>query len=177
MTRPGERDRWLAMDDAALLAECRVDTYRSSGPGGQHANKTSSAVRLRHSPSGLAVVAEEERSQHANKARALKRMRRAIALNCREPITLPWEPPRAFRKCRTPAGRLEVSRRNPIYPLVVAVVLDAIVSSGGSMRDAGALLGLSTGQLSRWLTADGKVLGAVNEVRRAAGLRPLSSGR
>ncbi len=176
MARPGERDKWLTQDDAALLAECHVDTYRSSGPGGQHANKTSSAVRLRHSPSGLAVVAEEERSQHANKARALKRMRRAIALNCREPITSPWEPPEVFRKCRTRAGRLEVARRNPVFPLVVAVVLDGIVSSGGGLRDAGVLLGISTGQLSRWLTANGKILNAVNEIRRSAGLHPLSAG-
>ena len=61
-----------------MLAQCEVDTYRASGPGGQKRNKTSSAVRLRHPPTGLLVIAEESRSQHANKAKALKRLRRAL---------------------------------------------------------------------------------------------------
>src|SRR4051794_41766574 len=67
------RRTWTALTDAQLLAQCAVDTYRASGPGGQKRNKTSSAVRLRHLPSGLAVIAEESRSQHENRARALRR--------------------------------------------------------------------------------------------------------
>ena len=65
------RSTWTALTDAQLLAQCEVDTYRASGPGGQKRNKTSSAVRLRHPPSGLIVIAEESRSQHENKAKAL----------------------------------------------------------------------------------------------------------
>ncbi len=63
------RHNWTALTDEQLLAQCEVDTYRASGPGGQKRNKTSSAVRLRHLPSGLLVIAEESRSQHENKAR------------------------------------------------------------------------------------------------------------
>src|SRR5438270_4405148 len=81
------RSTWTALSDSQLLAECEVDTYRASGPGGQKRNKTSSAVRLRHLPSGLLVIAEESRSQHENKARALKRLRRALYLKLREPIS------------------------------------------------------------------------------------------
>src|SRR5215475_3228738 len=81
------RAAWANLTDAQLLAQCEVDTYRASGPGGQKRNKTSSAVRLRHPPSGLLVIAEESRSQHENRARALKRLRQAFYLKLRRELT------------------------------------------------------------------------------------------
>src|SRR4051794_3725718 len=79
-----ERATWTVLTDGQLLAQCEVDTYRASGPGGQKRNKTSSAVRLRHPPSGLIVIAEESRSQHENKAKALRRLRQALYLKLRQ---------------------------------------------------------------------------------------------
>src|SRR5437016_10153870 len=80
------REQWTSLTDPQLLQECEVDTYRASGPGGQKRNKTSSAVRIRHLPTGLIVTATESRSQHENRARALRRLREAIALTQRNLI-------------------------------------------------------------------------------------------
>jgi len=73
----GEREL-VPADDDALLAECRVETFRAGGPGGQHQNKTDSAVRLTHVPTGITVTARESRSQHRNRRTALARLRAAL---------------------------------------------------------------------------------------------------
>ena len=80
----------LPESDDDLLRECEVETFRASGPGGQHVNKTESAVRLRHLPSGLVVTSQQERSQHRNKAICLQKLRDKIEqLNYRPPKRVP----------------------------------------------------------------------------------------
>ncbi len=169
----GKRDEWLAADDAGLLRDCAVDTYRASGPGGQKRNKTSSAVRLRHGPSGLMVIAEESRSQHENKAKAVQRLRMAIALQVREPLGVDWRPPEWLGDYvgEGTAGRM--SARNERYPEFVAVLLDALAAAGGGVREAAGLLGVSTGRFTKLVSLDGKVLAEANRIRHVAGLASL----
>jgi ribosome-associated protein len=99
--------------DEDLLRECEVETFRSSGPGGQHVNKTESAVRLRHLPSGIVVSSQQERSQHRNKALCLQRLRNKVAqLNYRPPKRVPTRVPRCAknRTLEEKARRSQIKR-------------------------------------------------------------------
>ena len=174
MTEP-TRAAWTALTDAQLLAQCAVDTYRASGPGGQKRNKTSSAVRLRHLPSGLIVIAEESRSQHENRARALRRMRQALYLKLREPIAAEARTPEAlaarpdYGPARDGEGRLHLGHRDPRFWPAVGVVLDVLEAVEARAADAAAILGTSTANLIDFLRTDDKVWQEANHLRQRFG--------
>ena len=69
------KPRRIPSDDRTLLRQCRVDTFRAGGKGGQHQNTTESGVRLTHRPTGIVVTARDERSQHRTRKIALERLR------------------------------------------------------------------------------------------------------
>jgi len=94
-------------DDTTLLAECRIETFRSGGPGGQHQNKTESGVRLTHLPSGISVTVRDSRSQHRNRQVAVDRLRAALEETMRE--EMPRKPTKTPR--REKRKRLEEKRR------------------------------------------------------------------
>ena len=82
--------------DEELLAACDVEPFRGSGPGGQHRNKTETAVRLRHRPTGIVTQAAERRSRTQNLGAALARLRAALAAR-RAPPPPPRRPTRPSR--------------------------------------------------------------------------------
>ena len=99
--------------DEDLLRQCEVETFRSSGPGGQHVNKTESAVRLKHIFSGIVVTSRQERSQHRNKAICLQKLRNKVAkLNHRPAKRVPTRVPTSAknRNLEAKARRAEVKR-------------------------------------------------------------------
>src|SRR6476646_2987184 len=99
----------LPESDEALLDECEVETFRSSGKGGQHVNKTESAVRLRHLPTGLVVSCQEDRSQYVNKQISLKKLREKVAkLNERPAERKATKVPRSAKR----AGKKAKSRHS-----------------------------------------------------------------
>ena len=103
----------LPESDEDLLRECEIETFRSSGPGGQHVNKTESSVRLRHLPSGVVVTSQQERSQHRNKMLCLQRLRKKIEqLNYRPPKRVPTRMPRSAknRALEEKARRSQIKR-------------------------------------------------------------------
>lgn len=165
---------YLELDDAALLGQCDVDTFRARGPGGQKRNKTDSAVRLRHRPTGLMSRGVESRSQHENRARALKRLRVTLALEVRSSIDLAtYHPSATMKACIHEHRKLAVGRRDARRPSVVAEVLDVVLASRGRVSTAAEHMGVTTGNLSAFVGGDGKTKAAVNQLRRAFGLRPL----
>ena len=87
--------------DEELLRECRVDTLRAGGKGGQHQNTTDSAVRLTHLPTGIVVMARERRSQHRNRQVALDRLRRRLEERlAKKPRRIPTRVPKAQKRAR-----------------------------------------------------------------------------
>ncbi len=168
---------WTDLTDTQLLAQCAVDTYRASGPGGQKRNKTSSAVRLRHPPTGLIVIAEESRSQHENRARALRRLRQALYLKWRdhlsleELVNLTSHPD--YGVVREGQGRLRLGRKDPRYWPIVGLILDVLQAFEARVSDAARALGISTGNLIDFLQSDEKVWEQANHLRKHFGLKPL----
>jgi hypothetical protein len=148
------------LSDAELLSQCRVETYRGPGPGGQKRNKTSSAVRITHAATGLSAIGTESRSQSQNKSKALRRLRLRLALEIREP----WKDREVD---------LEVSARSEGFFEVVGLVLDALGESEWSLSTAARKMGTTTGQLGKFLHRDGDLLEEVNRRRGRVGLKRL----
>jgi len=169
-------DYLLASDDA-LIAQCEVDRYRASGPGGQHRNKTESAVRLRHKLTGVTAIGEDSRSQAENKVHAVRRLRSSIALDVREPVRLDGFVPSARLAALVAGGTAPLGARTRLtgeYWAAIGELLDLIVAGELEIGTTAKRLGITTGALSKLILHDDAVARAVNDLRRAKGMRPLT---
>lgn len=130
------RDEILAAGNETLLAECELDFFKATGKGGQKRNKTSSAVRLTHRPTGIQVTDCSERSQHRNRGIALGKLKMEIALNCRN---FPAEPPE------------DPERRDPA---TAARLFDVLEEADYDLAEAAARLGVSNSKLLKILNRE-----------------------
>jgi len=130
------------VEDVALNpADLRIDTYRSSGAGGQHVNKTDSAIRITHLPTGIVVECQDERSQHKNRSRAMSLLRAKLLETERQKQTAQQAQERKLQvgsgdrseRIRTynyPQGRVTDHRINlTLYqlPAIVEGALDDVI--------------------------------------------------
>lgn len=157
-----KRMEWLDASDEGLLKDCRFDAFKSTGKGGQKRNKTSSALRLIHSPSGISVTAENSRYQHENRSDALKKLRYAIALEyrCPAPEQQPFE-------------NIEMSISNRNYHLWVAYVLDIFYDSDFDLKAAAGRCGLSPSKLVKLVYRDNILWQELKRVMGSLGLKTL----
>lgn len=161
---------YLKLDDKTLLAQCDFHTYRASGPGGQHRNKTESAVRLRHQPTGVTVKAAESRSQHENRAKAVRRMRQAIALEIRTPVNMEtYLPTSVIGEVIGRDGKFHTGKRDDRFWLVIREMLDVFLACEGRTKETAEALGVSTSALIDLGQKDDKTFAKMNEIRRAFG--------
>ncbi|MBN1554012.1 MAG: peptide chain release factor-like protein [Phycisphaerae bacterium] len=181
--RPETRDDWLSASDEKLLAGCDVHIYKASGPGGQHRNKVSSAVRLHHQATGVTAVANDSRSQHDNRRRALSRLRMNLALQLRQPAAsadalLPTVVAECLHKPKKPTSdaplRLQVGRKDARFWPVAAYLLDWLAEAEGKLAPVSARLGVSTGNITSILKSDRHLLAAAQTLRREHNQRPIS---
>lgn len=179
--REGSERNYLAMTDEQLMGQCEMDTFKSSGPGGQHRNKRESAVRIKHLPTGIIAQASEDRSQHKNRAAAVSRLRTLLALKIRNPINLEeYTPPEELLQILPTKSTIrgseigsQIGPKNSKFAFGMQALLDLLFAVEGSVADAAKKLGLSTGALSRLILSDDSLRMAVNQLRASKGMKPL----
>ena len=146
---------FITVEDKAFERSCRLEFYMASGPGGQKRNRTYSAVRATHKKTSISAAAEESRSQIDNKVKALKRLKKKIALHVRKDFLATGfkvhpEATVLFLK----EGIKRINSKNKLYPLYCAVLLDSIYTAKGKLREASNRLNTSTGKLNKVISSD-----------------------
>lgn len=159
------------LPDEKLLAECRVDSYTASGPGGQKRNKTQAAVRITHEPTKIHAVATDSRSPRENRIHAIRNLRHKLAIGIRReiPDLTDYRPPEWLSEY---AG-LHINPKNPRYPAAIAEVLDVLQAMHWSVSKAAVMLGVTSSALTRFLHDDPPLWTHVNQTRSSLGMKPL----
>lgn len=135
-----ERNAMLTAEDEVLFRDCEFIMQKGTGNGGQKINKTSSAVRLRHRPTGIAVAANEERSQSRNRHIALRKLRYEIALHVRADVA--HGEPFELLPVPSPSNHARLI-------LWTAALFDRLAASDFDLAKTAVLCGVSTSQLER----------------------------
>jgi hypothetical protein len=162
------------LTDDRLLAQCRLETYRGSGPGGQKRNKTSNAVRITHLASGNSATGTESRSLRENRVHAIRRLRLKLAAELREEIDpAKFEPPDWFLSIRSP-NRIAASHRHEFYAPAAGLILDLLKQMQGNPSHVAAMLGISTTAVIKFLEAEAQLWTAANRIRAEMDMKALT---
>ena len=155
-----------------LLRECQVRHTRRGGPGGQHRNKTETAVVLSHTPTGVAGQASERRSQFDNLRMAVKRLRMNLALEVRTESLADAAPTELWRS-RCHNGRIACNPDHEDFAPLLAEALDVLHARDAHVAGSAEQLGVTASQLIKFLKHEPRAMLLVNEERRRRGLHPL----
>lgn len=159
-----------SLDIERLLQDCRFERTRRSGPGGQHRNKTETAVVVTHTPSGISAEANERRSQASNREVAIHRLRVRLAVRVR---AIGDDAPSELWQRRTAHGRISVAAGHVDFPPLLAEVLDVLQRSDFALSAAAKALGVSSSSLLRLIEKERPATLWVNEQRELRGMAPL----
>jgi len=138
------------LTDEELLRECEIQFLRRGGPGGQHRNKTESAVVFLHKPTKLTAEANERRSQADNRRLALIRLRLVLALNVRS-VGVPGDQPSELWLSKCHNRRIHVATEHADFPALLAELLDCCTANAMELPGVVAHLNVSSSQVVRML--------------------------
>ena len=155
--------------DESLLAKCELTFLRRSGPGGQHRNKTETAVVVEHRPSGLRGEASERRSQADNRRLAMIRLRLVLATEVREPF-LEGSTTSDLWHSRVKNSRLAISADHADFPCLLAEALDCLAANDFQFDSTAALLLVTSSQLVKLFKQHRPAFEMVNRERQVRGL-------
>lgn len=155
-----------------LLRECDVRHERRRGPGGQHRNKTESAVVIRHRPTGIEGQAAERRSQFVNHHNAIKRLRLNLALEIRTE-SLANQAPTELWRSRVTDGRIAINPDHDDFPALIAEAMDVLKSRNAHLPGSASQLGCTASQLVKLLKKEPRALIWFNAERRHHGMSPV----
>lgn len=154
-----------------LLTQCTVRFARRGGPGGQHRNKTESAVVLRHEPTGIEAQAAERRSQAENRTQAVRRLRLQLALDVRSSLDGCAAPSGLWKsRCRT--GKIVCSEAHADFPSLLAEALDVLSERHGHLPSSAAQLECTVSQFVKLVSKAPAGVLRINEIRQRHGLPP-----
>lgn len=179
MTMPSARshnlsacDHPASLPESKLLEDCEVQRTRASGPGGQHRNKTETAIQITHTPTGLKALAYERRSQEDNRKMAVFRMRLVLAAQHRTVVSAIVNPTELWES-RCTNGKISCNDQHRDFPGLIAEAMNAVDAKDYDVRVAAAALGCSTSQLVRFIAKAPEAFNAMNSGRESRGMRRL----